>query len=60
MFKKNNSNIFKRREEMKRIVIPSAGGYEKLQMKTIDIPKPGKGEVLVRTFAVGVNYAGVQ
>jgi len=44
---------------MKKVVIPSAGGYDKLWIIEAPIPKPSKGEILIRTHAVGVNYADV-
>ena len=42
---------------MEKIVIVSPGGYEKLQLKTFPDPSPGENEVLIRTSAIGVNYA---
>lgn len=42
---------------MKRIVIHSAGGYEKLRVEDAPDPVAGPEEVLVRVEAVGVNYA---
>lgn len=43
---------------MDRVEIDSAGGYEKLNIvHGLSIPVPRSGEVLVRTTAVGVNYA---
>lgn len=45
---------------MQKIVIESAGGYEKLVMQTLPDPAPeklGDDEVLVKTISIGVNYA---
>jgi NADPH:quinone reductase-like Zn-dependent oxidoreductase len=42
---------------MRKVVIPSAGSYEKLQLEEHDDPTPGAGEVVVRVAAAGVNYA---
>lgn len=42
---------------MKKIVIHSPGGYEKLQLENHPVPNAGPGEVLIATKAAGVNYA---
>lgn len=42
---------------MRRVVIPSAGGYEKLTLVDEPDPVPGADEELVRVEAIGVNYA---
>lgn len=42
---------------MQKVVIEQAGGYERLQLKTLQDPVPGKGEVLIETRAIGVNFA---
>ncbi len=42
---------------MKKIVIHRAGGYDRLRLETHPTPRPGPGQVLVRTQAAGVNYA---
>ncbi len=42
---------------MQKIVIHSAGSYDRLQLETHADPLPGRGEVRVRTSACGVNYA---
>lgn len=42
---------------MKKVVIHSAGGYDKLKIETFPDPRPGKGEVLIETKAIGVNFA---
>ncbi len=44
---------------MQKIVIHSAGGYERLQLETHPDPEPGPEEVLVEVQAIGVNYADV-
>lgn len=41
----------------KKIVIESAGSYEKLQVKEFPIPLPGQGEVVIACKAAGVNFA---
>src|SRR5262249_7363979 len=43
---------------MKRVLIGSAGGYERLRLVEEPDPEPrGADEVLVRVEAIGVNYA---
>jgi NADPH:quinone reductase-like Zn-dependent oxidoreductase len=44
---------------MHKVVIHKAGGYEQLKLETHPVPKPGDREVLIRTEAVGVNYADI-
>jgi NADPH:quinone reductase-like Zn-dependent oxidoreductase len=44
---------------VKRIVVPRAGGWDQLHIEEAPDPAPGEGEVLVRTDAVGVNFADV-
>lgn len=44
---------------MKAIRIHETGGPETLAMETVDTPRPGTGEVLVRVQAAGVNYVDV-
>ncbi len=44
---------------MRKVVIHKAGGYERLGIETHPVPDPGDGQVLVRTHAVGVNYADI-
>jgi NADPH:quinone reductase-like Zn-dependent oxidoreductase len=44
---------------MKKISIPSAGGYEKLVMVEAPDPVPGPGEVLIDVKGIGVNFADV-
>jgi NADPH2:quinone reductase len=39
-----------------RFCLQRTGGPEMLEAETIDMPKPGDGEVLVRHEAVGVNF----
>lgn len=45
--------------ELRKIVIHSAGGYDRLRLERHAVPAPKTGEVLVRTQACGVNYADV-
>lgn len=42
---------------MKAIVITNPGSPEVLQMSDVAMPKPGKGEVLIKVKAAGVNRA---
>lgn len=42
---------------MRKVVIHSAGGYDKLVIEEHPDPKPRDGEVLVRVAAAGVNFA---
>jgi NADPH:quinone reductase-like Zn-dependent oxidoreductase len=44
---------------MQKIVIHAPGGYDKLTLETQRDPMPTDGHVVVRTHAVGVNYADV-
>ena len=44
---------------MHKVVIHKAGGYEQLKLETQPVPKLGAREVLIRTHAVGVNYADI-
>ena len=46
-------------EPMYKVVIHKAGGYEQLKLESHPVPKPGDRQVLVRTEAVGVNYADI-
>ena len=42
---------------MKKVVIPRAGSYDRLQLEEHPDPRPGPGEVLIDVNAIGVNYA---
>lgn len=42
---------------MRKVIVRRAGGYERLELETVPDPRPGPGEVLVRTEAMGVNFA---
>jgi synaptic vesicle membrane protein VAT-1 len=42
---------------MHKIVIHRPGGYEQLKYEEHPDPTPGKGEVLIETSSIGVNYA---
>jgi NADPH:quinone reductase-like Zn-dependent oxidoreductase len=44
---------------MHKVVIHKAGGYERLRLETHPVPKLGYRQVLIRTEAVGVNYADI-
>ena len=42
---------------MKKIVIDKAGSYDQLKIQEFPDPKPGRGEVLIETRAMGINFA---
>jgi len=44
---------------MKAIVIPQYGGPEVLTVRDMPSPQPAAGEVIVRTQAVGINFADI-
>jgi NADPH:quinone reductase-like Zn-dependent oxidoreductase len=44
---------------MHRVVIRKPGGYERLDLETRVAPQPADRQVLIRTEAVGVNYADI-
>lgn len=44
---------------MKKVVIHSPGGYEKLKIEEAPDLTPGPGEVMVETEAIGINFADV-
>jgi len=44
---------------MKAIVAVRAGGPEVLEQVDVPMPSPGRGEVLVRVAASGVNFMDV-
>src|SRR5918998_6091987 len=46
-------------ESLHKVVIHKAGGYDQLKLEAHPVPKPGDRQVLIRTAAVGVNYADV-
>ena len=41
---------------MKKIEIKEFGGPEVLEIKNVDIGKPGHNEVLVKNLSIGINY----
>ena len=41
----------------KTIVLTGYGGYDKLQIESRPIPKPGEGHIIVKVVASGVNFA---
>jgi NADPH2:quinone reductase len=41
---------------MKVVQVTKPGGIEALEYTDVPIPKPGKGEVLVRNAYAGVNF----
>ena len=44
---------------MKAMFSTAVGGPDSLVLTELDTPQPGKGEVLVRTRAAGVNFPDV-
>ncbi|RUT35182.1 NAD(P)H-quinone oxidoreductase [Arsenicitalea aurantiaca] len=44
---------------MTAIAVATPGGPESLQPRTVPLPEPGPGEVLVRVAAAGINYPDV-
>jgi hypothetical protein len=40
---------------MKAVVTTGTGGLDKLVYKSVPVPVPGEGEVLIRVLAAGVN-----
>jgi NADPH2:quinone reductase len=45
---------------VRRVRYYSHGGPEVLETEEADLPEPGRGQVLIRTEAIGVNYVDVQ
>ncbi|MBM7702278.1 quinone oxidoreductase family protein [Metabacillus iocasae] len=45
---------------MKAIILESFGGPEVLQYKSMDVPVPAEGEVLIRVEKASVNYADIK
>src|SRR3954471_20931487 len=48
-----------RLQTMHKVVIHKAGGYEQLKLEMHPVLKPGARQVLIRTQAVGMNYANI-
>ena len=44
---------------MKKIEIEKFGGPEVLEVKNIEIGKPGPKEVLIKNLSIGLNYIDV-
>jgi NADPH:quinone reductase-like Zn-dependent oxidoreductase len=42
---------------VRQVLIRRPGGYDRLEIQTAPTPEPGPGEILIRTRAIGVNYA---
>ena len=42
---------------MKKVVVHSAGGHDKLKLEEHPTPEPGVSEVLIETRTIGVNFA---
>ncbi len=47
------------KETMKKVVIHSAGSYDRLRVEEEPVPEVASDEVLVEVAAIGVNYADV-
>jgi NADPH:quinone reductase-like Zn-dependent oxidoreductase len=45
---------------MRAVVMPDHGGPEVLELRDVEPPSPGAGEVLIRTAAIGVNPVDTQ
>ena len=43
--------------QVRRIVVHSAGGYDRLKLERGPVPEPGRGQVRIDVRAIGVNYA---
>ena len=41
----------------RKIVVHSAGGYDRLKLETGTVPAPARGQVRIEVRAIGVNYA---
>jgi NADPH:quinone reductase len=54
-----NPNDLKAAQVMKAIVVPRFGGPEVLEQREVPAPLPGKGEMLVKVEAVGLNFADI-
>ena len=52
----NPTRKIKATPQVKVVRIHETGGPEVLRVESIDLPAPGKGEVLIRQTAIGVNY----
>lgn len=48
-----------RSEFMRKVVVNKAGGYEQLKLEDHPVPTLDDRQVLIRTVAVGVNYADI-
>ena len=42
---------------MRKVIIRKAGGWDRLEMTTVPDPEPGDADVVVKTQAIGVNFA---
>ncbi len=45
--------------QMKAVVTTGIGGFERLSYRDVPIPVPGRGEVLLKVFAAGVNNTDI-
>jgi NADPH:quinone reductase len=45
---------------VKAVVVEQHGGPEVLQIKEVDIKKPGSGEVLIKQTAIGLNFMDIR
>ena len=42
---------------MKKVVVHTPGGYDRLRVEEHEVPRPGPGEILIDVEAAGVNFA---
>ena len=45
---------------MRAIIVQALGGPDVLNLGSTDMPQPGPGEVLVRLYAIGVNFSDTE
>lgn len=46
-------------DSMRAVIIPAHGGPDVLEYREVPTPRPGRGQVLVRVRAVGLNYLDI-
>ena len=55
----HTTSVMSGSDKMVKVVIDQPGSYDRLDVKTFDMPDPGAREVLIEVRACGVNYADV-
>ncbi len=45
--------------EIEQVIIAQHGAADVMELKTVDLPPPGEGEVQIRQTAIGLNYMDV-